>query len=178
MRSVCYKLLRKTFKPIEIEKLELYFADNRWPNRDPIGELGFAILKGSPRNILGDGPNQFTFVRENPINLFDAWGLAGGAGKPNGSPCCLEDKPQWQVDGAKSLTACMEDWMSQNGSTGVWGALGGGGLGIWGIWNPWAAGAGLGLGSYEGGLAAQAYIHCSAGICVKWGHKNGCHCDP
>ncbi len=53
----------------------------RWPNRDPIRELGFEALrahyarKGKPTR--GDGDNLYKFVENNPISKWDYLGLAG-----------------------------------------------------------------------------------------------------
>ena len=48
----------------------------RWPNRDPLGELGFELLRSRKMNLLGDGPNHYAFVRNNSVNLIDPFGLA------------------------------------------------------------------------------------------------------
>jgi len=47
----------------------------RWPNRDPIGELGFETLRGRRARALGAAANLYSFVGNNPINLFDLLGL-------------------------------------------------------------------------------------------------------
>jgi RHS repeat-associated protein len=47
----------------------------RWPNRDPIGEEGF---KSTARDVKGgqsDGPNLYTFVRNDGVNHVDWNGL-------------------------------------------------------------------------------------------------------
>jgi RHS repeat-associated protein len=48
----------------------------RWPNRDPLGELGFEALRQGRANVLGDGPNLYAFVRNNGVSLVDPFGLA------------------------------------------------------------------------------------------------------
>src|SRR5207249_4315178 len=47
----------------------------RWMNRDPVAEAGFALTaKNSPSGNF-DGPNAFTFVRNSPTSLVDPEGL-------------------------------------------------------------------------------------------------------
>jgi len=50
-------------------------ATGRWPNRDPLGELGFELLRGKRGSLLGDGPNLYMFVRNNAVNSWDVNGL-------------------------------------------------------------------------------------------------------
>ncbi|MCL5096520.1 MAG: hypothetical protein M1608_03095 [Candidatus Omnitrophica bacterium] len=60
----------------------------RWMNRDPIGEPGFALLRRGLRSQLAGGPNRYLFVRNNPNGFIDFDGLdviaipfpIGGAG--------------------------------------------------------------------------------------------------
>jgi RHS repeat-associated protein len=63
-----------------------WYAPNlqRWVNRDPYGEIGFHILRGSSIDALMHithlfqhqaGPNAYPFVRSNPLNSTDAYGL-------------------------------------------------------------------------------------------------------
>ena len=47
-----------------------------WPNRDPLGELGFETLRPGRANLLGDGPNLYAFVQNNPVDRTDSLGLA------------------------------------------------------------------------------------------------------
>jgi hypothetical protein len=47
----------------------------KWPNRDPLGEAGFELLRGKRASLLGDGPNLYTFVENNPLNSWDVNGL-------------------------------------------------------------------------------------------------------
>ena len=57
----------------------------RWPNRDPLGEPGFEILRrpnayGMMRFLGGiaeraEGPDLYEFVANDPIKLFDSLGL-------------------------------------------------------------------------------------------------------
>ncbi len=49
--------------------------NQRWLNRDPYGEAGFEVVRFSEPIIEGDGPNPYTFVRNDPINATDARGL-------------------------------------------------------------------------------------------------------
>ena len=55
-----------------------YYDPNlqRWPNRDPLGELGFEELCRVKAPITGDGPNIYEFVHNNSINKYDFEGLA------------------------------------------------------------------------------------------------------
>jgi RHS repeat-associated protein len=46
----------------------------RWPNRDPIGELGFQTLAGNRIRRVRDG-NLYCFVGNNPLTRFDLHGL-------------------------------------------------------------------------------------------------------
>jgi RHS repeat-associated protein len=48
----------------------------RWPNRDPLGELGFDQLCQIKAPISGEGPNLCEFVRNNSITKYDIVGLA------------------------------------------------------------------------------------------------------
>ena len=41
-----------------------------------MGELGFEALRRGKSNVLGDGPNLYAFVRNNPVNSLDKFGLA------------------------------------------------------------------------------------------------------
>src|SRR5439155_17885049 len=47
----------------------------RSPNRDPLGEPGFEVLRGGETDLRGDGPNLYQFVRNNPLNWVDLLGL-------------------------------------------------------------------------------------------------------
>ena len=47
----------------------------RWPNQDPMGEVGFEVLhKGSASPLAGD-MNRYLFVRNDPNGLIDSDGL-------------------------------------------------------------------------------------------------------
>ncbi len=50
-------------------------STGRWLNRDPLGELGFELLRGGNPDMLGDGPNHYPFVQNDPVARFDAQGL-------------------------------------------------------------------------------------------------------
>jgi RHS repeat-associated protein len=47
----------------------------RWLNRDPLGEPGFEVLRRGSANVLGDGPNRYAFVGNDPITHIDPLGL-------------------------------------------------------------------------------------------------------
>jgi RHS repeat-associated protein len=48
----------------------------RWPNQDPFGERGFELLRHRQPSVLGDGPNRYLFVGNDPINWVDLFGLS------------------------------------------------------------------------------------------------------
>ncbi len=50
-------------------------AEQRWVNRDPLGETGFEVLRHGKANPLGDGPNSYLFVHGDPENNQDHYGL-------------------------------------------------------------------------------------------------------
>jgi RHS repeat-associated protein len=50
-------------------------STGRWPNRDPLGEAGFELLRGGKPNAVGSGVNLYLFVENNPITEFDPLGL-------------------------------------------------------------------------------------------------------
>jgi RHS repeat-associated protein len=69
----------------------------RWPNRDPINDLGFNLLRGkSGASDLDEEKNLYGFVQNNPITSIDPFGLFGmippgvQLGDPNAKPCMDE----------------------------------------------------------------------------------------
>jgi RHS repeat-associated protein len=51
-------------------------SQQRWLNRDPIGETGFERLSEGNPSVAGGGPNLYQFVRNDPVGHYDAEGLA------------------------------------------------------------------------------------------------------
>jgi RHS repeat-associated protein len=49
-----------------------------WPNRDPIGEMGFEAIRRPMLNEYTDVPNLYAFVLNEPLNKVDYFGLAPG----------------------------------------------------------------------------------------------------
>ncbi|MCW5554626.1 MAG: RHS repeat-associated core domain-containing protein [Verrucomicrobiae bacterium] len=54
-----------------------WYAPNlqRWPNRDPLDEAGFELMRRKPSQVFGDGSNSYLFVKNNPISRRDPFGL-------------------------------------------------------------------------------------------------------
>jgi hypothetical protein len=48
---------------------------HEWPNRDPIGEPGFEVLRNGKANVAIGGVNLYLFVKNNAENYFDPLGL-------------------------------------------------------------------------------------------------------
>ena len=74
-----------------------YRADlGRWLNRDPLGEPGFEALRHGRANLLGDGPNRYLFVANNPINKWDYLGLDN---RPSHRGYCVNrsNKDEWAL---------------------------------------------------------------------------------
>jgi hypothetical protein len=46
----------------------------RWINRDPYGEPGFESLRHKGQSVLGDGPNRYLLVDNDPAGSVDADG--------------------------------------------------------------------------------------------------------
>jgi len=60
-------------------------ATQRWLNRDPISEIGFEWLHRK-EVTLGDAPNLFSYVQNDPVVRWDALGLCPGE--------CFEASPE------------------------------------------------------------------------------------
>jgi len=60
----------------------------RWLSRDPINELGAQLIRSALRQVdRGEDTNLYAFVRNDPVDRFDPWGLAYFALRPlQGSP--------------------------------------------------------------------------------------------
>src|SRR5208282_2115030 len=55
----------------------------RWPNRDPLGERGFEVLRQAGVKVMDrwDGdPNLYDFVANGPINWIDPYGTCCNVG--------------------------------------------------------------------------------------------------
>jgi RHS repeat-associated protein len=50
-------------------------ANGRWPNRDPLGEAGFEVIRNTAAKDMGAEPNRYSFTANNPISHFDSMGL-------------------------------------------------------------------------------------------------------
>jgi hypothetical protein len=47
----------------------------RWPNRDPLGEPGFELLRGNRARAVAPFSNLYRFVGNYPLNDYDPEGL-------------------------------------------------------------------------------------------------------
>jgi RHS repeat-associated protein len=73
-----------------------YYDPNlqRWPNSDPIADLGFEIRRAHRKILIralpiADAPNQYKFLDNTPPRFFDALGLGLGDPMPsNPDPVC------------------------------------------------------------------------------------------
>ncbi len=64
---------------LDLTLYRAYSADlGRWLSRDPLAEPGFQLLHRVKPNVIGDGPNLYEFVHNNPPNLIDDQGLSSG----------------------------------------------------------------------------------------------------
>ena len=52
---------------------------SKWLNRDPLGEPGFEVLQRGLADVLGDGPNLYAYVKNDPTDRMDPRGLDGEA---------------------------------------------------------------------------------------------------
>ena len=159
-------------------------STGKWPNRDPIEELGFELLRyGDIRDEIGRS-TPYTFVVNNPISAIDFLGLKLGDvpgeipfppyNPPDaGKPCCCS--PSSVVTGTRNDWNPLLDWSI---------------LGIWDRWlltlgvelhvsgNPdcfkdievqWARCWGVGGAGYMGsGTSVQVYVDTQLGIGVSW----------
>src|SRR5207249_4362990 len=59
----------------------------RWINRDPLGEPGFELIRGTSDyvSVTGDGPNLYAFVRNGPLQAIDLLGLGKPSNRPPGN---------------------------------------------------------------------------------------------
>jgi len=64
----------------------------RWPNRDPLNELGFKVLTNHRRIPFGreEEKNLYGFVRNNPVSIVDPFGLWDWPWSKK-KKCCKED---------------------------------------------------------------------------------------
>ncbi len=47
----------------------------RWPNHDPLWDMGFELLRQASENLESPVANLYTFVKNRPINVLDLYGL-------------------------------------------------------------------------------------------------------
>jgi hypothetical protein len=100
-----------------------------WPSRDPLGELGFEILRLRKQQLhcnkskLLEGLNRYTFNFNNPVGLIDPDGLCSrppkpkpgdpygcwGAGNPKGLPIGGPAKPVNCLNIRSGCIQCCED---------------------------------------------------------------------
>ena len=80
-------------------------GQQRWLNRDPIGEQGFTLLQSRNSNLLRfvemfrqiGGNNVYKFVRNQPTDLYDDRGLAPGSPTGPNSLACIAAGDQLQA---------------------------------------------------------------------------------
>jgi len=68
-------------------------STGRWPNRDPLGEPGFELLRAKRPSALAGGPNKHLFVQNNPVSIIDPlglwqWGWPPWGNKKKDEKCC------------------------------------------------------------------------------------------
>ena len=49
----------------------------RWPNKDPLGDEGFDVLRRAAESRRVLDPNLYVFLNNNPLNVVDPFGLIG-----------------------------------------------------------------------------------------------------
>jgi len=87
-------------------------STGRWPNRDPIGEPGFELMRRRRGRVPSLDGNLYGFVGNNPINLFDALGLYKYEWKGNFTDAekkAIQDSIGRVKDRANALIKQMDD---------------------------------------------------------------------
>jgi RHS repeat-associated protein len=116
-------LYRFSSKEIHVPSGLLYYlyryydsTIQRWPNRDPLGEVGFETLRDKLAIILGGGPNDYLFVKNRPVGEWDALGLLGG-GRGNKSAPRGGVSPKRGGRAGAGDSGCAKRECEQNGGT-------------------------------------------------------------
>jgi RHS repeat-associated protein len=79
----------------------------RWINRDPLGDPGFAVLRGDDVELAGDGPNCYIFVNNDPVDLHDDAGLfIGHLYRGYKAWRCRSKMGKWEKECLKDIPPC------------------------------------------------------------------------
>jgi len=141
----------------------------RWPNRDPIGEVGFEILRGGFYHLTAGGNNRYAFLYNTPVNIVDPLGLIVRA--PGFPPEVLAECRQRAKDEYNSCAKQVDclfqpigDWLDMFDTNLGSACATGGGWGVAGVARKLAC------------LAAKAAtrVVMAAGGAAKGGMKTGC----
>jgi hypothetical protein len=90
-----------------------------------LGEPGFERLRGHKPRVLDKGPNLYAYVRNNPLNLWDIYGLSPF------SDCADECDSKFKDNLKKTKITCEYFAMAGGGAGALFGGVTGGGIGLW-----------------------------------------------